>query len=339
MRYLRDIGGRLSGKTCLVRTNLDIADPHPDSLRIEKAVPTIKFLLEYGAKPIIISHRGKPKGKTTKNNPIFSLKPAIDILSKKLGQELEWRENLRLDPREEKNDSAYAKKLAVGADIYINDDFATSHHEAASLSAITRFLPSYAGLLLQDEIKALSAVRDNPKKPLVVIIGGIKMEDKIRVIEYLKNKADWFLLGSAYGAIRETLFIPPSSHSEVVPHNAHIILPIDFTKEKDAPRDIGPKTIKHYSDIIATARTIIWNGPLGNVEKSAYAAGSEAIARAIIQSKALCAVGGGDTVDFLTKNDLLKKFGFASTGGGAMLAFLAGKELPALTALDNCPLV
>lgn len=327
MRFLRNLSTNdIRGKACLVRTNLDIANPHVDSLRIEKAVPTIAFLLDHGARPIIISHRGRPQSKKEKNNPVFSLKPAIDILSQKVGRELEWRENLRFDPREQKNNAAFAKKIAAGANMYVNDDFATSHHEAASLVAITQFLPSYAGLLLEDEINALSKIRDNPKKPLVVIIGGIKIKDKSGVIDALKTTADWFLLGSAYGALREFL-----------PNDAHIILPADWKKKNGVCLDIGPKTIRRYSDIIACAKTIVWSGPLGAVENPAYAAGSEIIARAIIKSKAFSVVGGGDTIDFLANLGILRQFSFASTGGGAMLAFLAHKPLPALEALDNCP--
>lgn len=324
MRFLRDLSTKdIAGKICLVRTNLDITNPRHDSLRIKKALPTITFLLQHGAKPIIISHRGRPK----KKDSGLSLKPAIDILSQKIGRGLEWRENLRFDPRETGNNSAFAKKIAEGADMYVNDDFAASHHEAASLVAITRFLPSYAGLLLQDEINILSAIRDKPKKPLVVIIGGIKIKDKIHSIETLKNKTDWFLLGSAYGELRELL-----------PSGANIILPTDWQKENGACLDIGPKTIRHYRAIITAAKTIIWNGPLGKVEKPAYAHGSEAIARAIIHSKAFSVAGGGDTTDFLANLGLLQQFNFASTGGGAMLAFLAHKPLPALKALDNCSL-
>lgn len=304
----------LVNKTCLLRTNLDIREPREDSLRIEKAVPTIKFLLDHGAKPIIISHCGRPKN----GNPALSLKPAITILEKKISLiyrnpiSIEWRENLRFDPREQQNNLSFAKKLATGADIYINDDFATSHHTAASLVAITQFLPSYAGLLLEKEIKNLSKVRDNHEHPFVLIIGGVKIEDKLNAIETLKNKADTVLYGSVY---------PNSSSSQ------NDIL------------DIDEETIKHYIDVITTAKTIIWNGPLGKIENSPYDAGTQAIASAIIKSKAFSVVGGGDTVDFLVSRGLINKFNFASTGGGAMLAFLAGESLPALAALDNCPFV
>lgn len=324
MRFLRNLSAKkITGKICLLRINLDIKNPREDSLRIEKAIPTITFLLDRGAKPIIISHRGRPKNA----DPSFSLKPAIDILSQKVRQKLEWRENLRFDPREEKNDRAYAQELAEGADIYINDDFATSHRASTSLVAITEFLPAYAGLLLEEETQQLSAMRDNPKKPLVVILGGIKIEDKLGSINYVQNKVDYFLLGSAYTAVHETL-----------PPNAHIFYPHPMTSQV-AQYDLDAETIKRYTAIIRTAKTIIWNGPMGNIENPPYDQGTQAIATAIIRSKAFSVVGGGDTIEFLVSRGVLRQFSFASTGGGAMLAYCAGEKLPALEALDKCPLV
>ena len=315
---------KLARKTCLLRTNLDINDPQKNSVRIEKALPTIQFLLKHGAQPIIIGHRGRPK----KPDPSLSVKPIIDILSEKVGEPLRWLENLRFDPREQKNDDGFARELASRADFYVNDDFATSHHSGALLVAITTVLPSYAGLLIEEELRQLSRVRDRADKPLVVIIGGIKIEDKLGVINYLKTKVDYFLLGSAYGALRETL-----------PKDATILIPKDGKGAGEDRLDIGPETTKEYSEIIARAKTIIWSGPLGNIENPAYADGSETIARAIAASGAFSVVGGGDTLEFLTDRGLITKFSFVSTGGGAMLEFLAGEKLPALEALDKCPLV
>lgn len=303
MRFLREWSPHnLVGKKCLVRTNLDMINPHQHSLRIVKAIPTIRFLLDHEAQPIIISHRGRPQ----KTDPNLSLKPAIKILEKKIKKKLKWLENLRFDPREEKNDCAFAKELAARADIYINDDFATSHRASASLVAITEFLPSYAGFLLEEEIKNLSAVRDNPKHPLVVILGGIKIEDKLNALKTLRTKADLVLFGSAYD-------------------------------KNQTRQDLNRETITEYQKIIAQAKIIIWNGPVGNVENPLYDQGTQAIAEAIIASKAFSVVGGGDTIEFLTNRGLISQFSFVSTGGGAMLAYLAGEKLPALEALDKCP--
>lgn len=345
MRFLSNLThADLAGKKCLVRTNLDIIHPHKNSPRIVKALPTIQFLLDRGVHPIIISHRGKPENQSNRSDQSirklenqkkrYSLQPAITIIKNNLSSiygsliSLDWLENLRFDPREEKNDSAFAEELAEKADIYINDDFAASHRIAASLVAITQFLPSYAGLLLEEEIKYLSAVRDSPRHPLVIIIGGIKIEDKMSVIHRLRTVADSFLLGSAYGAVREAL-----------PHTAGILLPKDGKEKNGIPADIGIQTIKEYKKIIARAKTIIWSGPLGNIENPPYDRGTEAIVEAIINSKAFSVVGGGDTTEFLARRGLLKKFSFVSTGGGAMLTFLAGKPLPAFKALDKCLLL
>ncbi len=320
MRLLRTLTNKeLRGKKCLVRLNLDVKDPARDSLRIQACLPTLRHLLERGAKPLIISHRGRPQG----TDETLSLKPAITVLEKILGEKLVWRENLRFDPRETENDKAFAKELARGADIYVNDDFATSHRAATSLVAVTECLPAYAGLHLEEEIKNLSRVRDNPEYPRIVILGGIKLEDKLGVIQKLENKDTRFLLGSAYNLPRETL-----------PRHADIRLPQDGIGQGNAWLDIGPKTTKEYGRAIAEAKTVIWSGPVGNAENAGYAKGSRAIADAIIKSGSFSVAGGGDTADFLQKEKLIGKFGFVSTGGGAMLAFLAGEKMAGIAALS-----
>ncbi len=299
--------------------NLDIKDPSRDSLRLQASLPTLRFLFEHGAKPVIISHRGRPEGKDS----ALSLKRAMSLIEKELGCAIKWRENLRFDLREEANNVAFAKELSKGADIYINDDFATSHRKAASMVAITEFLPSYAGLHLEEEIKNLSRVRDNPDYPRVVILGGIKLEDKLGVIQKFENAGTKFLLGSAYRMSPEAL-----------PRHADIA----FAKDGiggNAWQDIGIKTTEEYVKIIGKAKTVVWSGPVGKAENAKHAKGSQALAAAIIKSKAFSVAGGGDTADFLQKEELVKKFDWVSTGGGAMLAFLAGEKLPALAALNT----
>ncbi len=318
----------LKGKTALVRINLDIKNPKPESLRIQAVIPTLQYLLDNGAKPLILSHRGRPfgaaQGKPSGADISLSLKSAVGILSETLKTKLDWLENLRFDPREEKNDAGFAAELAKKGDIYINDDFATSHRTATSLVAITKLLPAYAGLRLELEVKNLSAVRENPTLPLVVVLGGVKIEDKLGAIERLKKYKAIFLLGSAYAIPREAL-----------PYEAEIIMPHDFISEGGTHLDIGPHTAATYARIISRAKTVIWSGPVGMVEDPRYAAGSRAIAEAVRASGAFSIAGGGDTADFLEYEKRTDAFSFVSTGGGAMLAFLAGDTLPAIEALEE----
>ncbi len=321
MRLLTDIRPReLAGKTCLVRVNLDIAHPHAGSFRLLSVLPTLKFLIGSGAKPIVIGHKGRPDGIAS---PDLSVKPAIDVLSELVGGRLDWQENLRFDPREGENDEGYARELARKADMYVNDDFATSHRASSSIVGLPRFLPSYAGLLMDREIGNLSRVRDNPEKPFVVVIGGMKIADKAGTIANLAKHDARFLLGGAYELMRETL-----------PHGADISLPVDYVPGNGKNLDIGPKTIGIYEEVIGNAKTVLWSGPVGQAEDPRYARGSVAIAEKIAESGAFSVAGGGDTADFLEAHGMLGKFGFVSTGGGAMLAFLSGAILPGIAALE-----
>ncbi len=335
MRYLSQINTEIiKNKTCLLRVNLDIKDPNRESLRIEAVMPTVKYLLKNNVKIIILSHRGRPNGIDSS----LSLKPLVDMLSKKVGQQLEWLENLRFDKREQENSDEFAKELAGKGDFFVNDDFATSHRSCASLVAITKFLPSYGGLLLESEVENLSKIIQNPKKPLIVIIGGSKIDDKINLIDNLKNKTDYFLMGSAYLKLPRTKDQGPSNDPASPSLGGQLPNNVLFPVDNNQGFDIGDKTIEQYSQIIKTAETIVWNGPLGKFEESSYANGSIQIAKAIIAANhngAFSIVGGGDTEQFLSANNLKDDIGFISTGGGAMLEFLSGKKLPALEALKN----
>ena len=329
MRFLSQLAQEdLKGKTCLLRINLDLKYSHRESLRIDAVLPTFEFLIKNGAKILILSHRGRPEGP----DPDFSLKPMIRILLPKISNRhstsINWLENLRFDPREQHNDDSLAKELAARGDIFVNDDFATSHRACASLVAITKYLPSYAGLLLEKEIKNLSQVMTNPEKPLVMIIGGAKIDDKIGVIENFKNKADYFLMGSSYLGIKNQELRIKGAESKIV-------WPEDWVGHDDKKLDIGPQTIEKFSQIIAQAKTIIWNGPMGLLEDPRYLNGSLKIAGAIIKSNAFSVIGGGETTQLLLELGLEKRFSFVSTGGGAMLEFLSGKKLPALEALEK----
>jgi len=261
-------------------------------------------------------------------------------------------ENLRLLKGEKENSTALAKKLASLGDLYINDAFSVSHRKNASVVAITKFLPSYAGLCLENEIKNLSKAMRNPKKPLIIILGGAKISDKIGVIKNFSRRADKFLIG---GAVANTFFaakkIPIGSslyEKEMVPlakrllRSSKVILPIDWLSEKGKILDIGPETSRNYAEFIKNAKTIIWNGPMGYFEDEKFKKGSEVVLEAIVKSHAFSIIGGGETISSISNPPagragfqfpIPKKNIFLSTGGGAMLEYLSGKKLPGIKAL------
>jgi len=365
MIFLSELKNKnLSGKTCLLRVDFNIEDTDlsEKNLRIQAVLPTIKFLINKGAKVVILSHRGRPtKFPILKSQfPIYSLRPFVKILSKLLKRPIKFAnfrtsdvqkltlmlrtsdvlllENLRFLTGEDKNDAGLAKKLAALGDFYVDDAFAFSHRKDASVVAITKFLPSYAGLLLENEIKNLSGVTKNPKKPLIIILGGAKVAEKIETIKSLLKKADKILIGGAItNDLIKKLSKSKNPRSRASSLRGKIILPIDYIKEKGKIMDIGPKTAQKYAEIIKNAKTIIWNGPMGYIENPKFSKGTEAIIKAIIKSRALAIIGGGETISsiFNFQFPISKKNIFLWTGGGAMLEFLAGKKLPGIAALDN----
>jgi 3-phosphoglycerate kinase len=331
MKFLSKLQ-KLPGKTCLLRVDFNV-EGVKDALRLEASLPTMKFLLKKGARIVILSHRGRPEGMNYK----LSLREFIPFLKKNLKQQINFLEtippalspgkvllleNLRFWPEEEANDLEFAKKLAKLGDFYVNDAFAVSHRENASVTQLPKLLPSYAGMLLEKEIKTLSEVVKKPKKPLVLIFGGSKVEDKASVIKHLLPKADVVLLGSS-----------AVNNSEMIPKSPKIRKPLDWIGEGGKAFDIGPMTVEAYAKEIKKAKTLIWNGPVGWFEKPEYLGGSKAIAKAVAQSKAVSIIGGGETTQLILELGLRKKIGFLSTGGGAMLEFLAGKKLPGIEAL------
>ena len=357
---------QLAGKRVLVRGDLDVAISESgevlEDFRLGKLIPTLQFLLEGNVKQIIIiGHLGRPQGdKGDKSNRgILKLDRVAESLSKLLGQpitkldevipsiipedKIAMLENLRFDPREESNDLEFAKQLSGFSDLFVNDSFATCHRAHASMVGIPKFLPSYAGLQLEKEVEVLSQVMTNPKRPLVVIIGGAKLETKVSVIDNFEGHADVILVGGKIGfdssLAGRHIGRPLQFVTEVVASEARVQkggttelkLPIDFIGDK---KDIGPETVKNFIENIKTAGTIIWNGPLGMFEDPAYKEATENIAGAVAASTAFKVVGGGDTVEVLQKLCLLDKMDFVSTGGGAMLELLAGKELPGIKSLE-----
>ncbi len=261
-------------------------------------------------------------------------------------------DNLRFMPGEERNDPKFARQLASLADFYVNDAFAVSHRANASVVAVTDLLPSYGGLELQDEIEGLSRAIMAPVHPVVLILGGAKASDKLGVVRRFRSRADTFLLGGGSAnsilalrgidvkeSLRET---DPKVLAALKPlaRNPKVVLPADLVwgRGKDAGKilDLGPRTQKLFAARIAAARTIVWSGPLGFIERAPYANASIAVARAIGRNKkAFSLTGGGETVMFLKKYGLDKGFSFISTGGGAMLDFLAGEKLPGIVALGK----
>lgn len=338
-----------------------------DSWRMQAALPTVKFLLKKAKAIVVVSHKGRPDG----HNRKFSLRKDAAMLSKLLRRKVEFvpgfnfellkhkinkaskgsifvLENLRFEKGEEKNDPKFARSLASLGDYYVNDAFAVSHRAHASVSAITAFLPSYAGLGLAREVLVLCRVMNAPKHPLVVVLGGGKAGDKLGVLEYLKNKADKFLLGGAPAntlsmlsgvKVGKSLVEKGGSRLKALKsilNFRNLILPIDFRRSGNSIFDIGEHTQEIFEEEIRRAHSLIWNGPVGLFERKEFAQGSLAIAKAVKKNKKLFSVvGGGETVAFLKKYKMEKVFSFVSTGGGAMLDFLAGKKLPGITALER----
>ncbi len=366
---------KFSGKTALVRVDLNIEPgAEKNSFRLEAILPTVRLLLSRGAKIIILSHRGRPARNATHSvaggprgyKKSLSLRPFVGVLEKELRQKVGFlndfkvpkngkvflTENLRFWKSEEGNDAAFTKKLARLGDFYVNDAFAVSHRKNASVVAITRYLPSYAGLLFEKELKNLSEAIKNYRHPFIVISGGAKAEDKLGIIEYFWNKADRFLFGGGpANTFLAGLGLPVGNSvfsKETIPkikkylNSTKIILPIDLKIADKKILDIGSQTVEKYSKIISKSRTIIWNGPMGLFERRGFETGTAGIWRAILKNKkAKIIVGGGETtasLKLITNYQLLitrNKNIFVSTGGGAMLEFLSGKKLPGIAALEK----
>ena len=338
-----------------------------DDWRMKAVLPTIKFLLKKGCKIVILSHRGRPQGRVDQR--LSLRKDAVDLsrlLKKKVifidhfdfarirkavaaspARSVFLLENLRFTKGEEKNDPKFARQLASLGNFYVNDAFAVSHRADASVVAITNYLPSYAGLELAAELAYLSRVMVRPKRPLVMVVGGAKVSDKLGVLRYFRTKADWFLVGGGPANtllavrgmnVKRSLREQGGDTAAVrkISRYPNLILPVDYVWHKNAIVDIGPATCAAFANKIAGARTIVWSGPLSLIDVKLYERGSRKIAAAIARNrKALSSAGGGETVMFLKKIRLDKKFTFISTGGGAMLDFLAGEKLPGIEALKS----
>jgi phosphoglycerate kinase len=398
---IRDID--LAGKKVFIRVDFNVpltedGSTITDDTRIKATLPTLKYAIEKGAKIILASHLGRPKGKV---NPKYSLKPVVarlaELLSKELGKtvsvsfasdcigadaaELAAKleagqvlllENLRYHAEEEANAPEFAKKLASLADVYVNDAFGSAHRAHASTEGITHFLkPAVAGLLMEKEITYLGKALENPEKPFVAIIGGSKISGKIDVISNLLDKVDTLVIvgGMAYTFQRalgvttgkslveeDKIDMAKDALAKAKAKGVNLLLPVDNiladnfdaeanTQEWDTAKnfpeawqglDIGPKSIAAIEKVVASAKTIVWNGPAGVFEFPRFAVGTNAIAKAVAANKgATSIIGGGDSVSAINKTGLADQITHISTGGGASLEFLEGKKLPGVVALTE----
>lgn len=349
MKTLKDFD--LREKRILVRCDfnvpLDDQGNILDDFRVKETLPTIEYLIKERAMIILMSHLGRPKGEVQDN---LRLEPVRKKLSQLLGLEIKMApdctggevekmvkemkpgeivllENLRFRKEEEENDENFSRELAKLAKIYINDAFAVCHRAHASVVGVAKLLPSGIGFLLEKEITILKKMMENPEKPLIAIIGGKKVETKARVINKISEVADFILIS---GLIKKEI----ETKGTILSHVEKIVKPVD---EYGEGRDIGPKTIEIFKEKIKAAKTVFWSGPFGKIEEEEFARGTKEIAEAIIESGVFSIVGGGETVDFIGNLGLISKFNHVSTGGGAMLSFLAGEELPGLEVLKWHP--
>jgi 3-phosphoglycerate kinase len=315
-----------------------------DDFKIKQSLKTINYLKESGARIILMSHLGDPKGEMVKVLTMDTVKRRLekllgqkiiksdDCVGKKTKEtadkisngEILLLENLRFHKEEEENNHDFAMELAGLGDIYVNEAFAVSHRAHASIVGIPNYLPSCAGFLFEKEIQVLSGLVGNPKKPLIVIIGGTKVETKSKLIEKFLEVADWVLVS---GLIQKET----NEQGLKFKNQEKVIFPVGDL----AAFDINSESVKIFEEKIAVAKTIFWNGPFGMIEKEEFSKGTRALAEAIIKSGAFSVIGGGETTEFVNKLGLINKFSHVSTGGGAMLDFLVDGDLVGLDALGE----
>lgn len=384
----------VNGKRTLVRVDFNVPRDKAtgaitDDVRMRAALPTIQYLIDHGAKVILMSHLGRPKGKVVEELRLDKVgdhlaellgKP-VKKLNDCIGPEVEAAiadmndgdvvllENVRFYPEEEKNDVHFAKKLAALGDIFVNDAFGTAHRAHCSTAGIGTYLPSVSGFLMKKELAGLGAALMNPIKPFVAIIGGAKISDKIGVVSYLIGKADTIIIGGGMANTflaaqgydmkaslveNDSLDVAKETLAQAAEAGTDLLLPVDVTIAAafDAPEtaktadidaiddgwmalDIGPKTIALAEEKIRTAKTVIWNGPMGVFEQDAFAVGTNELAKAVALSDAYSVVGGGDSVAAVKKSGMADQISHISTGGGASLEFMEGRLLPGLAVLEE----
>ncbi len=340
-RSIREVD--VAGKRVLVRADLNVplADGKvADDTRIRASLPTLQLLLDRDAAGVAVcSHLGRPKGP----DPAFAMAPVEARLRELVPDErITVLENTRFDPGETKNDPGYARELADGRDLYVNDAFGSAHRAHSSTEAVAHLLPAYAGLLLLDELEHLGRLLGEVDPPFVLVAGGAKVEDKLGVLQHLGGRADTVLIGGKMAEeLRDEnpLAFPVELPVDVVAAaafeaNAETkVVPYDAVPDGWLGLDIGPQTASRFGDLIRGAKTIFWNGPMGVFEWPRFAAGTDAVARAVADSDAYSVVGGGDSVRAINEAGLAEAVSWVSTGGGASLELLEGKELPGVAAI------
>ena len=387
----------VKGKKVLIRCDfnvpLDENGAITDDKRIRESLPTLRYLLEQGAKVIACSHLGRPKGEF---NMKYSLAPVAERLSEKLDKKVvlakdvigpdaqkcvsEMKpgdvvllENVRFHKEEEKNDPEFAKKLASFAEIYVNDAFGTAHRAHASTEGVAHYLPAVAGFLIGKELDVMGKALENPARPFVAILGGAKVSDKIGVITNLLEKVDTLIIGGgmAYTFVKAQGYEVGKSlcddtkldyckemMAKAKEKGVKLLLPVDAACIKDFPDpidapvevtivpvtaipadmegcDVGPETMKLFADAVKASKTVVWNGPMGVFENPTLAAGTLAVAKAMAESDATTVIGGGDSAAAVQQMGLGDKMTHISTGGGASLEYLEGKELPGIAVIQN----
>ncbi len=387
---IRDV--QWQGKRALVRVDFNVPIENGvigDDTRVRSAIPTIKYLVEHGARVVLMSHLGRPKNKVVEE---LRLRPVAQHLATLMGVtvtstdavsgadaeaavaalapgQILMLENTRFDGREEANDESLSREYAKLGDVYVNDAFGAAHRAHASTEGVAHFLPAVAGLLMERELEALAGTLANPARPFVTIIGGAKISDKIGVIENLLSKVDVLLIGggmantfllaqgyemgdslvesSSVELAKRMLTLAQSRGAKLLlPSDAVVadkfaadaqtqIVPITAVTSGWRILDIGPDTRARYAAEIATAKTVIWNGPMGVFEMPAFAAGTRAVAQALADSSAKTVIGGGDSVAAIEQMGLADKVSHISTGGGASLELLEGRVLPGVAALAD----
>ncbi|HVB65831.1 MAG TPA: phosphoglycerate kinase [Nitrolancea sp.] len=390
LRRIQDL--EVDQKRVLVRVDFNVPLDDgviTDDTRIRATLPTINYLRERGAKTILMSHLGRPKGQVREN---LRLAPVARALAMLLGSQVTYiqdiagyeaheetaglslgdvalLENLRFDPREEANDPEFARELASLADCFVNDAFGAAHRAHASTVGVTAYLPSAAGLLLQREVHALSHVVSNPERPFALILGGAKVSDKIGVIDHLLERVDSVLIGGGMANTflkakglsvgrslveEDNIEVAAAVLQRATQLNVDILLPvdavvadrmsfdaeatvvdIDAVGDDQAIFDIGPKSVELFANFLGSARTVVWNGPMGVFEMAPFAGGTRGVADAVAASNGFTLVGGGDSVAAVEQLGVADRISHISTGGGASLEFLEGKSLPGIAALQE----
>jgi phosphoglycerate kinase len=343
-RSVRDAD--VAGKRVLVRADLNVPLEDgrvADDTRIRASLPTLRYLLDAGAAEVAVcSHLGRPSGP----DPAFAMTPVAERLRELLSDErIRVLENTRFDPGETKNDPASARRLAEGMDLYVNDAFGSAHRAHASTEGVTHVLPAYAGLLLEQELEMLGRLLgEEVERPFVLVAGGAKVEDKLGVLEHLGSRADSVLVG---GKMAEELREHnPLAYEALLP--ADVVAAAEFEPEAESrvtgfdavPEgwlglDIGPEARSRFGEVIRSARTVFWNGPMGVFEWPRFAGGTKAVAEAVAAVDGYTVVGGGDSVRAVTELGLADRVSWISTGGGASLELLEGKELPGVAAIPT----